>query len=225
MKSLTSLALCTLALSTLLLPACGGGDGAWGGTTGTPAPSPTAPSGSGTPSPLPVITVTSASFSNDQPIPQLYACTAAGGENKSFHISWNTPLPIGTGKLAIIMDDETPPCGTGSNACVHWGVFNIPISVNGLSAGINPINVSPNIKLGQNYDGSSQYAGMCPPSGSGNHVYKVSVFALRGTAPNEPGGSTITRSQFRSLYAAHLVGEGQISGTYDRDNPLILPTP
>lgn len=223
MKTLASLALCTLAISSLLLPACGG-DGTWNGATGTPSPT-TPPSGSATPNPLPPITVTSASFSNGQPIPQFYACTAAGGQNNSFHISWNTPLPIGTGKLAIIMDDETAPCGSGDNACVHWGVFNIPLSVSGLAAGINPSNVSPNIKLGQNYDGSTQYAGMCPASGSGVHTYKVSVFALTGVAPNEPGGSSITRSQFRSLYAAYLLGEGEISGTYDRDNPLILPTP
>ena len=121
------------------------------------------------------------------------------------------------------MDDETAPCGTGSNACVHWGVFNIPVSVTQLAAGINPSNVSPNIKLGKNYDGSSQYAGMCPPVAGGVHTYKVSVFALLGTAPTEPGGTTITRSQFRSQYSAFIVGEGVLSGTYDRDNPT--PTP
>ena len=91
--------------------------------------------------------------------------------------------------------------------------------VNGLAAGINPINVSPNIKLGKNYDGNAQYAGMCPAAASGVHTYKVSVFALTGLAPNEPGGSSITRSQFRSIYGAYIVGEGVLSGTYDRDNP------
>ena len=101
------------------------------------------------------------------------------------------------------------------------GIYTI--SVTQLAAGINPINVSPNIKLGKNYDGSSQYAGMCPPVASGIHTYTVSLFALSGTAPNEPGGAGITRSQFRNSYGAYILGEGVLSGTYDRDNPT--PTP
>ena len=216
MKARNRIALCTLAISGLLLPACGGG--VWNGGAPNPTSAPN-PSTVPTSTPPATLTVTSTAFSNGSPIPQQHACTAAGGANQSFQISWNTPLPVGTGKLAIVMDDETAPCGTGNNACVHWGVFNIPISVTQLAAGINPINVSPNIKLGKNYDGSSQYAGMCPPVASGVHTYKVSVFALTGLAPNEPGGSSITRSQFRSTYAAFLLGEGVLSGTYDRDNP------
>ena len=217
MKTPFVLSLLALTVSSLSLIACGGGS-IWDGGGGTPT-SPPNPSGSPTGTPPATMTVSSTAFSNGSPIPQPHACTAAGGLNQSFQISWNTPLPIGTGKLAIVMDDETAPCGTGANACVHWGVFNIPIMVNGLAAGINPINVSPNIKLGKNYDGTSQYAGMCPAAASGVHTYKVSVFALRGTAPNEPGGSSITRSQFRSIYGAYIVGEGVLSGTYDRDNP------
>ena len=217
MKTPFVLGLFTLTLSSLSLIACGGGS-IWDGSGGNPT-SPPNPSGTPTGTPPATMTVSSTAFSNGNPIPQQHACTAAGGTNQSFQISWNTPLPIGTGKLAIVMDDETAPCGTGANACVHWGVFNIPIMVNSLAAGINPINVSPNIKLGKNYDASAQYAGMCPAAASGVHTYKVSVFALTGLAPNEPGGSSITRSQFRSIYGAHIVGEGVLSGTYDRDNP------
>lgn len=216
MKTPFVLSLLALTVSSLSLIACGGGS-IWDGGGGNPT-SPPNPSGTPTGTPPATMTVSSTAFSNGNPIPQQHACTAAGGTNQSFQISWNTPLPIGTGKLAIVMDDETAPCGTGANACVHWGVFNIPIMVNGLAAGINPINVSPNIKLGKNYDGSAQYAGMCPAA-SGVHTYKVSVFALTGLAPNEPGGSSITRSQFRSIYGAYIVGEGVLSGTYDRDNP------
>ena len=217
MKTPFVLSLLALTASSLSLIACGGGS-IWDGSGGNPT-SPPNPSGTPTGTPPATMTVSSTAFSNGNPIPQQHACTAAGGTNQSFQISWNTPLPIGTGKLAIVMDDETAPCGTGANACVHWGVFNIPIMVNGLAAGINPINVSPNIKLGKNYDGNAQYAGMCPAAASGVHTYKVSVFALTGLAPNEPGGSSITRSQFRSIYGAYIVGEGVLSGTYDRDNP------
>ena len=190
MKARNRIALCTLAISGLLLPACGGG--VWNGGAPNPTSAPN-PSTVPTSTPPATLTVTSTAFSNGSPIPQQHACTAAGGANQSFQISWNTPLPVGTGKLAIVMDDETAPCGTGNNACVHWGVFNIPISVTQLAAGINPINVSPNIKLGKNYDGSSQYAGMCPPVASGIHTYTVSLFALSGTAPNEPGGASRKR--------------------------------
>lgn len=220
MKARNRIALGTLAISGLLLPACGGG--VWNGGAPNPTSAPN-PSTVPTSTPPATLTVTSTAFSNGSPIPQQHACTAAGGANQSFQISWNTPLPVGTGKLAIVMDDETAPCGTGNNACVHWGVFNIPISVTQLAAGINPINVSPNIKLGKNYDGSSQYAGMCPPVASGIHTYTVSLFALSGTAPNELGGAGITRSQFRNSYGAYILGEGVLSGTYDRDNPT--PTP
>lgn len=223
MKTASTLSLLSLAaVSSLGLLACGGGAGAWGGATGTPSiTSSGSPSAtpSISPTPLPPISISSATFTNGGSIPLSAACAAQGGSNQSFQITWDTPLPVGTGKLAIIMDDESAPCGTGDNACVHWGVFNIPLSVSQLAAGVNPMNVSPNIKLGQNYDGSSQYAGVCPAADSGTHTYKVSVYALSGSAPNEPGGNSITRSEFRSTYGAYLLGEGVLSGTYTAPPP------
>ena len=47
-------------------------------------------------------------------------------------------VPDDTDGFALIIDDETAPCGTDADACVHWNLFNIDASIGGLIEDVDP---------------------------------------------------------------------------------------
>ena len=88
-----------------------------------------------TPTPTPVVmTLTSTAFVEGAKIPTEYACTEKMGMNRSVPLAWNN-APANTSKYAVIMDDETSPCGANENACKHWAVYNIPRTITSLTTG------------------------------------------------------------------------------------------
>lgn len=142
---------------------------------------------------------------DDDPIEVEHACTEIpNGQNQAFHVQWGDSAPNSpaakAAKRALIVDDETSPCGQGDKACVHWAIFNIP----GSSTEVNFHFYEENWVLGQNYKGETGYAGMCPPSGT--HTYKFTVFALSADMPDIPHGAYYTRSTFYQKFKNHIVG-------------------
>ena len=149
------------------------------------------------------LTLKSSSFTDGSVIPKKHACEYLGGNDISPQFSWEN-APKESSKFAIIMDDETTPCGTGDNACVHWGLFNIPNSITSLGE---------NETISNTY--TDGYYGPCPPS---NHIYKTTVYALNNKMPdiaysNMPD-SGMTRSKFKTLYGSYILQESTISGTF-----------
>lgn len=125
-------------------------------------------------------------------------------------------LPEGTTTLAIVMDDETPPCGTGSNACLHANVFNIPVSTNAnenaVSEGWGEFDSTSEIVYGTVL-GHTGYAGPKPPNGL--HTYNLDVYALNESMPTIAKADTpMTRSEFKSKYQAHILGTGRLTATF-----------
>ncbi len=103
--------------------------------------------------------------------------TACGGENISPQLAWSH-APEGTKSFAITVYDPDAPTGSG---WWHWVMFNIPVSVNELTANAG------NLESGLAPDGSIQsttsfgrlgYGGACPPEGDKPHAYIFTVFAL-----------------------------------------------
>ena len=68
--------------------------------------------------------LTASGFATGTAIPLIHACATLGGNNYSPQVSWRN-VPDNTESFALIIDDETAPCGTDANACVHWNLFNI----------------------------------------------------------------------------------------------------
>lgn len=62
--------------------------------------------------------LSSTAFTSGGEIPVIHACEDLGGNNYSPQLSWQN-APENTDSFVIIVDDETAPCGTGANACVH----------------------------------------------------------------------------------------------------------
>ena len=156
-----------------------------------------------------VFTVTSNSFSNNGVIPLALACAGLGGENESPELWWHQP-PTTSKNYTIIMDDETTPCGTGDNACVHWAVYNIPYNIGEIPQGYSLSSIT-DIALGVTYAGNNAYDGPCPAS---QHTYKIEVFSLNSEATAIPAGEANTRSQFRTKYGDKILGSALLTGTF-----------
>ena len=156
-----------------------------------------------------VFTVTSSSFPNNGVIPLALACAGLGGENESPELWWHQP-PTTSKNYTIIMDDETTPCGTGDNACVHWAVYNVPYNIGEIPQGYSLSSIT-DIALGVTYAGNNAYDGPCPAS---QHTYKIEVFSLNSEMTTIPAGEANTRSQFRTKYGDKILGSALLTGTF-----------
>ena len=190
----------SVAMLALVITACGGGS-----DDSTPAAAtPTTPS----------FKLTSTAFVEGSKIPVEYACEDQGGMNRSVPLDWSE-VPANTSKYAVIMDDETSPCGTGDNACKHWNVYNIPNTITSFTTGQKVTDINGVVE-GKVQTGATSFAnaynGMCPPS---KHTYKITAYALKDTMPIVDASASLTRSQFKSQYSSHILGEATLSGTFE----------
>lgn len=179
----------TIFLS-FIVAACGGGDNA---TTTN-------------------MNVTSTSFANGGVIPAKYAAvTKSNGQNTSPALTI-TNVPAATQFLAIVMDDETSPCGNAANACIHWGVFNLP-STKLIIAENENFAAIQNVVLGSTYNNLTGYQGPNPPS---NHTYNITVYALSSTAVavQSTPAPRYTRSTFEAAFSGKILDKATISGRY-----------
>lgn len=190
MKRSTLLA---LTLSAAFLAACGGGGG--------DAPAITPP-----------MAVTSTSFVDGEVIPAKYAAVAqTNGQNTSPALSIAN-VPASTQFLAIVMDDETLPCGAGADACIHWGVFNLPSTKFAIEENENLAAIQ-NVVLGSAYNSLTGYQGPNPPS---NHTYKITVYALSSAAVAVQSTPVpkYTRSTFETAFSGKILDKVTISGRF-----------
>jgi Raf kinase inhibitor-like YbhB/YbcL family protein len=156
------LALATLALLILALPACGGTKESpqhttSGATNTTASSSPAGPA---------KFAVTSPAFAENAPIPAEYSCK---GRNVPPPLRWHN-VPAGTESLALVVDDPDAPSGL----YVHWVVTGIPPSTTEIGEGPLP----PGTSVSLNSSGKAEYFGPCPPAGTGVHHYRFQLYAL-----------------------------------------------
>lgn len=206
-----------VSMLALAMVACGGG--------GNDDPTPT---------PTPTMTITSTAFVEGAKIPKEYACANLGGMERSMPLSWDK-VPANTSKFAVIVDDETAPCGTGDKACTHWSVYNIPNTITLFTTGQKVTDISGVVegKIKTGLGDVSRYVGICPPTSDDvtflatqgidaktKHIYKMTAYALKDTMPNiNAGEGALTRSQFKATYGSHILGEATLSGTFDSTAP------
>ncbi|MGB1158305.1 MAG: YbhB/YbcL family Raf kinase inhibitor-like protein [Porticoccaceae bacterium] len=218
-----SLASLFSALFIIFLVSCGGGGGSYSTTPAeetseadygntpvesTPEAEETSENGN-----TAAFALTSGSYTNGNAIPLSNACTALGGADASPQFSWANP-PVGTAGYALIMDDETPPCGTGALSCVHWALFNIPASITSLETDIDVATIEGTVE-GFTYIPTTNYEGPCPSSA---HTYTTTVYALDSSMSAIPANSTFTRSTFELEYGGSILDQAEIMGTFAPDS-------
>jgi Raf kinase inhibitor-like YbhB/YbcL family protein len=143
--------------------------------------------------------VTSDAFSAGGAIPLEYT---ADGADISPPIAWGK-VPPGTKSIAILAEDLDAP----RRIFVHWIVVGIPPDMTELGAGADAILPGDAVH-GTNDFGDDEWGGPAPPSG--RHRYVFHVFALDYFLDREG----MTKPQLMSAIKGHVLGEGQLTGTY-----------
>ena len=129
------------------------------------------------------------------------------GEDISPAIGWSG-LPDGTRSLALICHDpDAPLISPGNYGFVHWVLYGIPASANGLPEGV------ADYVQGVNNFGKPGYGGPMPPEGHGTHHYFFWLLALDSTPELEPG---LTMWELLDRIEASVIGMNRLVGTYSR---------
>jgi Raf kinase inhibitor-like YbhB/YbcL family protein len=167
----------------------------------TPAPAPIPPVMSNATG----LVVISDIFSTAAAIPVQFTCQ---GENVSFPLSWSD-VPAGTETIAVLMQDlDTPRPGF-----THWILYNIPPGTRGIPGNITTSPTLPDGSVqGRNDAGKIGYTGPCPPEGKA-HRYVITVYALNRSLG---GSQALNRSGFDTAVPGAVIGQGNLSGTYQR---------
>jgi Raf kinase inhibitor-like YbhB/YbcL family protein len=161
------------------------------------------------------ITVTSPAFKNGQPLPVDYT---ADGKNISPPIMWSN-LPAGTKEIALIHEDPTVGM---PQPFVHWIIYKIPATAKGVpeNVPIDPATPMPAEIAGavQGMSGfrRAMYRGPAPPKPGRVHEYHFIVYAL--DAPLELAAGA-TKAQLLEAMKGHIIGQGEMVGTYERKPP------
>jgi len=161
--------------------------------------------------PKPVFTLTSAAFANNQKIPAGYCNTGVkGGYNVSVPLAWSN-APAGTKSFAILMYDLHPI----ADNWVHWAVINIPAQTAALEKGASLTAKLPKgcSELNNSF-GSKGYGGPQPPAKSGNHQYKIVIYALNTEKVDVAANPTA--AVFCQAIKGNLLGKAEINGFYGR---------
>jgi Raf kinase inhibitor-like YbhB/YbcL family protein len=155
--------------------------------------------------------VQSPALKTGEPMPRDYT---PDGRNISPPLSWSN-VPPGTRQLAVVCADF----GAGSPPpWVHWIIYNIPATAQGLPAGL-PID--PGVPMPGELAGAVQglngwrrgiYRGPAPPAGA-PHVYFFTVYALDAELNLQPN---LTRAQLLEAMSGHIIGQGDIVPIYER---------
>lgn len=155
------------------------------------------------------IILTSRDFKQQERLAEKFVHKRCGGNNKIPSLQWSN-IPQGTKSLALIMDDPQGSDENG-NPWVHWIVFNIPMQTTSIDASTDFETLGA--RYGQNTWGDNSYGGPCPPPGSGIHNYRFTLYALDITLDLGPEA---TANDVYEAMKDHILGYGQIIGTYSR---------
>ena len=139
-----------------------------------------------------------------------FGCT---GQNISPALAWSDP-PEGTKSYAVTMYDPDAPTGSG---WWHWVVYNIPAATTSLPAGAgDPAkNLMPAGAVQGNTDfGTPGYGGPCPPKGSKDHHYQITVYALKVEKLEIPANATAAFVSFN--VRANAIGKAELTAVYRR---------
>jgi len=151
------------------------------------------------------IQITSTVFADGQPIPEQYTCA---GSDVSPPLQW-TNAPVGTKSFALIVDDPDAPMGTW----VHWVIYNLPPATTALAENTPQSPELPDgSKQGVNDFRRTGYGGPCPPPGK-PHRYFFKIYAIDAIRDLKSGA---TKKELLKAMAGHVLGEGQLMGTYQR---------
>ncbi len=121
---------------------------------------------------LPPLLMETDAFTDGGIIPQKYA--GRGGVHPGFTFS---NAPAGTVAYALVLHDVDVALQNGTGDVLHWIVWNIPASANGIPEGSLPAGAVQ----GNNLTNQPNYMGPGAPAGPRYHHYVFELYALNAT--------------------------------------------
>ncbi len=150
------------------------------------------------------LTLGSTAFAPGGAIPALYTCE---GKDVSPPLAWSG-APDGTRSFALIVDDpDAPDPAAPKMTWVHWVLYNLPVSTQGLPEAIRADALPSGTREGLNDWGRTGYGGPCPPVGC--HRYVHTLYALDTVLPDlrSPAKAALEKALRGPVLArAELVG-------------------
>ncbi|MGA7870655.1 MAG: YbhB/YbcL family Raf kinase inhibitor-like protein [Candidatus Binatus sp.] len=152
--------------------------------------------------------LTSPAFKNRSEIPPVYTCD---GNDLSPALTWSN-VPEGAQSLALIADDpDAPDPAAPKMTWVHWVLYNLPPTLDGLPEGAGSAKMPSGTLPGVNDWKRTGYGGPCPPIG--RHRYFFKLYALNRILPdlNRP-----TKAKLEAAMKGHILAQATLIGTYQR---------
>lgn len=155
------------------------------------------------------LTLSSPAFAPNAAIPARHTCD---GDDVSPPLHWSG-LPAGTQSLTLIVDDpDAPDPAAPRMTWVHWVLYNLPATSDGLPEGVSAAQLPPGTHEGLNDWKRTGYGGPCPPTG--RHRYFHKLYALDTVLPvmDRPG-----KAQLLDAIEGHALAQAELVGTYQRN--------
>jgi Raf kinase inhibitor-like YbhB/YbcL family protein len=134
-------------------------------------------------------------------------------------VGWTRVLEAQT--YVLLVEDPDAPT---DRPFVHWVIWNIPGTADGVPAGLSRVAHPPELPgavQGINGGGGHGWHGTRPPEGDGVHHYHFQLFALAGRL-DHLGPHTELETLIDALKGM-TISSGEIVGLYDRPDPLAAP--
>jgi Raf kinase inhibitor-like YbhB/YbcL family protein len=147
----------------------------------------------------------SSAFAHGGSIPPEFTCD---GADTAPPLEWSG-APPGTGSFALIVDDpDAPDPAAPKMTYVHWVLYDIPTSDNGLPKGGK---LPAGTREGKNDWKRTGYGGPCPPIGRHRYVFKLyALDAMLGDLKSP------TKAKLLEGMEGHVLEHIELMGTYQR---------
>jgi hypothetical protein len=156
---------------------------------------------------LMALTITSPAFLPNGAIPNKHTCE---GDDVSPALEWSG-VPDRARSLALIVDDpDAPDPAAPKMVYVHWVVYDIPTSAQGLPEGMSASRLPKGAREGKNDWKRLGYGGPCPPIG--RHRYFFKLYALDTTLDSLTSGAT--KTELEAAMRGHVIEQAELVGTY-----------
>ncbi|MDT8364027.1 MAG: YbhB/YbcL family Raf kinase inhibitor-like protein [Nitrosomonas sp.] len=153
-------------------------------------------------------TLSSPSFKHNGLIPARHTCD---DHDLSPELKWAN-IPENTKSLVLIVDDpDAPDPAAPKITWVHWVLYNIPTTANGLLENILEKDLPAGTLQGLNNWDRTGYGGPCPPIGT--HRYFHKLYALDIVLPDlkQP-----TKTVLEEAMRHHVIAQTELIGLYIR---------
>jgi Raf kinase inhibitor-like YbhB/YbcL family protein len=154
------------------------------------------------------MTLTSPAFVAGGEIPELFTCE---GPDVSPALEW-TGAPEGAKSLVLIVDDpDAPDPKAPKMTWVHWVLYNLPPTTQGLAQGVSARDLPAGTRQGTNDWQRAGYGGPCPPIG--RHRYFHKLYALDTVLPDL---GAATKADVEAAMKGHVLAHAELMGTYQK---------